>query len=279
MFIAAVVSFLGSCTFSGRNTPEEDRLLTKVYNKSLYLSDLEGMIPENISTEDTSLIVNAYVERWIRGALLLHEAERNIPSDLNIDELVRDYRASLIRHNYEQILVEELLDSTITQERLTDFYERNKEQYQLETPIIRCYFIRIALSTPGVQDLQKWWNGNTSEDSLQLAEFCETFAEVHLLEDSIWYSVDDIATELPEGTLSPENVNSKKDFTLKDDLYQYYFKMFELKNKKEIAPLSFIEGQARKVILHKRKIKLLEEKKADMYEMELRKGNVKIYSQ
>jgi hypothetical protein len=29
---------------------EEDRLLAKVYNKSLYLSDLEGMIPASSSS-------------------------------------------------------------------------------------------------------------------------------------------------------------------------------------------------------------------------------------
>ncbi len=76
---------------------------------------MTGMFPPG---EDSSLIINAYVERWIRETLLLLEAERNIPSDLNIDKLVRDYRASLVRHSYEQFLVEQLLDSTVTKAEL-----------------------------------------------------------------------------------------------------------------------------------------------------------------
>ena len=141
--------------------PEEkkdDRLLARVSNKTLYLSELEGLFPPSTSTADSSLIINAYVNRWIREAILLNEAERNIPKDLNIDKLVRDYRASLIRSNYENILVKQLLDSTITQAELIDFYEKNKEQYQLETPILRCYFIKVPLPVPEADKPREWWN-------------------------------------------------------------------------------------------------------------------------
>ena len=41
---------------------------------------------------------------------------------------------------------------------------------------------------------------------------------------------------------------------------------WEFVNRKAIAPLSYIEDQAAKVILHRRKIKLLEEKKEELYE-------------
>ena len=57
----------------------------------------------------------------------------------------------------------------------------------------------------------------------------------------------------------------------------YFFKLFELKNKKEIAPLGFIQDQARKVILHRRKTKLLEEKKNDMLDLALERKNEEIF--
>ena len=58
-----------------------------------------------------------------------------------------------------------------------------------------------------------------------------------------------------------------------------FLRIFETTAAGEYPPLSYIEGQATKVILHKRKIKLLEEKKEEMYERELRRNNVKIYTQ
>ncbi len=276
-FLALAGLLTGSlaCQPGGEELQEEDHLLARVYNKSLYLSELDGMFPPGTSGSDSSLIVNAYVNRWVREALLLYEAERNIPKDLNIDKLVRDYRASLILANYERILVEELLDSTITQAELINFYEKNKEQYQLETPIVRCYFIKVPLPVPKYGDLRRWWS-RPSEHYDELVAYSNQYAAAHHLEDSTWHKVDDIAMLMPPGTITSSNISDKKEFTQRDGEFQYYFKLFEVKNRKEIAPLSYIEDQARKVILHKRKIKLLEDKKEEMYERELRRQNINI---
>jgi hypothetical protein len=256
----------------------EEKLLAKVYNKSLYLSELDGMFPEGTTSQDSSLTIQAYTNRWVREAILLYEAERNIPNDLNIDKLVRDYRASLIRHNYEQILVQKLLDSTIAQEELLDFYEQNKEQYQLETPIARCYFIKLPLPVNNESELRSWWQNPDDEENFKnLVDFVSVHAQAHHLVDSTWQRVEDIAIELPIGTLTVYNVSSKRDFILRDDNFLYFFKLFELKNKKEIAPLGFIQDQARKVILHRRKTKLLEEKKNDMLDLALERKNVEIF--
>ncbi len=277
--IFLVSALLLAACGSGNSAEEEDELLAKVYNKSLYLSELEGMFPEGTTASDSSLIINAYVNRWVREALILYEAERNIPKDLNIDKLVRDYRASLIRANYERILVEELLDSVITQAELIDFYQKNKSQYQLETPIIRCYFVKVPTPVPESGNLRNWWNNPSSGDNYdKLVTYCNTYAVAHHLEDSTWHKVEDIGMLLPTGTLTTNNISTKREFTQRDGEFQYFFKLFEVKNRKEIAPLSFIEDQARKVILHKRKIKLLEDKKEQMYEMELRKNNIIVYT-
>lgn len=262
---------------SAEEEKENDRLLVKAYNKSLYLSDLGGMFPEGTSKEDSNAIINAFAERWIREALLLHEAERNVPSDLNIDKMVRDYRASLIRHSYEQYLVQEQLDSIVTQTELTAFYENNKEQYQLETPIVRCYFVKVPIPVPEASELRRLWNSDQPQDSIALVNYCSKYASSHLLDDQTWYNVEDLALNMPKGAITVSNIGSIKDFSQRDGQFQYYFKVFELKNIKEIAPLSYIEDQARKVILHRRKLKLLEDQKEQMYEMEMRRNNIKFY--
>ena len=224
------------------------------------------------------MIIDAYVQRWIREAVILDEAERNIPNDLNIDKLVRDYRASLIKHNYEKILVEELLDSTIAKDELFEFYEKNKEQYQLETPIIRCFFVKVPLPVPRQNELRRLWNSTDPEKLQELVSYCSRYAVAHLLEDSTWYNVEDIATELPPGTLTASNIGSKREFTQQDNKFQYFFRLIELKKRKDIAPLSYIEGQARKVILHKRKLNVLAETRETMLEQEMRRKNVEVYN-
>ena len=69
-----------------------NKLLASVYNRSLYLTDIEGMFPENATKQDSQQVINAYVDRWIRDNIIMAEAERNVPKDLNIDELLQKYR-------------------------------------------------------------------------------------------------------------------------------------------------------------------------------------------
>ena len=261
-----------SCSPVEESPVDDDVVLAKVFNKTLYLSELDGMIPKSVTPEDSMNIINAEIERWAREAVLMQEAEKNIPSDLNIDGLVRDYRASLIRHNYERLLVEVKLDSTISESELNAYYEKNKEQYQLESSIFRCHIIKIPLNASNLDQLRIMWRSTKEEDLKKMKTYCEENADYHMLEDTVWLTIDEVRAQLPKGT----NIFPNQDLTQSDNEFLYFLKVLEKKSQKEIAPLGFIREQAQKVILHQRKKKLLEAKKEELYERETRKNNVKI---
>ncbi|WP_367390901.1 hypothetical protein [Lewinella sp. LCG006] len=276
--VILLLGCLSSCSEVGSAAENsKDRLLAQVGSKSLYISEMEGMFPEGITGEDSVLVIESYVGRWVREAAILNEAERNIPADLNINKMVRDYRASLVRSNYEKILVEELLDSVVTAQELEAFYKENQMLYELQKPIARCLFIKVPIPTPEGNRLRNLWNKADEGDLADLRAYCDQYAEVALLQENLWYAVEEVAERLPKGTLTVENIGSKREFTQRDEHHQYYFRLFELKNRKEIAPLSYVEEQARKVILHKRKLQLVEEVKEDIYQRELREKNVETF--
>lgn len=255
----------------------EDPLLARVHKLELRMSELEGMFPEDANSKDSALLIQAFVSRWTKDAVLQWESERNVPSDLNIDRLVRDYRASLIRSTYEKVLVEQRLDSVVAKEELLAYYEMHKGQYLLEKPIMRCYFIKVPYPTPEAETLRQLWNNGVVEDTTALRNFCDRFAEVALITEDAWYNFDEVAGQFPEGTLSSENVSSKREFTQQDGRYRYYFRFFELKRRLEIAPLSYVEGQARRVILHDRSREVLQQAKEEIFERELRKKNIETF--
>ncbi len=264
------------CKFGAR--PPADKLLAQVFNKSLYLSSLDGMFPENATREDSASVVNAFSDRWIRDEVLMNEAEKHVPSDLNIDELIKKYRESLVLSSYQENLIKQSLDTTIEEPELKEFYERNKDQYQLSAPIIRCYLLKIPKPVTLSDSLQKWWNApKTGNNLFKLRDYSKKFARAYILDDSTWHHVTDVAKFFPKGTVTPENVAKDKEITLKDNDFQYYFRILAVLNQKEIAPLSFIRQQASKYILHQRKQKLLEQKQQEMYDAELKKNNIKIY--
>ncbi|MEQ1744703.1 MAG: peptidylprolyl isomerase [Saprospiraceae bacterium] len=270
-----LLCFLWQCGSSDSPPKEGDRLLAKVYNKSLYLSELEGIVPEYSTPSDSVLMVTAFAQRWIRDQLLMYEAERNIPKDLNIDKLVRDYRASLVRFNFEEQIIAEKLDSTVSETELKNYYENNKDQFQLESTILKCQFLKLLPNSPQYE-FNKIWYGRTASDAAKLRNYAKQWAPLALLDTEKWYKLEEIAALLPKGTLSSDNVGSRREGTLSDGDFRYCYRVLETVKGKETAPFEYVKEQASKVILHKRKLELLERWKEDLYQQELRRQNVQV---
>jgi hypothetical protein len=254
---------------------EGDKLLAQVYNKSLYLSELEGIVPEGVTKEDSALIVSAYAQRWAREQLMMYEAERNIPKDLDIDELVRDYRASLVRFNFEEQLIAERLDSTVSEAEMKAFYENNEDQFQLESTILKCLLLKLPSQAPQ-SEINKLWYSRNPADENRLKGFAKQWAAFAMLDREKWYKLEEVAALLPEGTLTSDNIGSRREGTLSDGDFRYYYRVLEVVQGKTTAPFDYVREQASKVILHKRKQELLEKWKEELYQAELRRENVKI---
>ena len=258
---------------------DDDKLLAEVYNKKLYLSELEGMIPANNTPEDSLLLMNAIIERWVRESLIMHEAEKNIPQDLDIDQLVKDYRASLVQHNYEKLLVNIQMDSVVNAVQMKAYYDKHKEQFVLKNDIARCYFIKVSKDNEELGDLENWMKTDDNREAfLKMASFCDQHANFFYLNDSMWYEQIQIVELCPKGKFSTSNFKENTYHKLEDENYLYLIKIFETMSSKKIAPMAFVEDNISKVILNERKMKLLEDKKEELYERETRKNNVKIFN-
>lgn len=268
-----------SCANSDSPEGENDRLLASVYNRSLYWSELAPMLLPGMTSEDSTRFINTFVEGWVRDNLLLHEAEKNIPKDLDIDGLVRDYRASLILYNYENMLVELQLDSTITEDAYRTYYEEHKADFLLEKPLLRCFFVKVRKELDGWNELRQWWRKvDEPEFYDQVLAYANQSADLFMLADSSWYELETVVQELPTNTLSEYNYSSRREITASDEQFNYLVRIFDTRKVGDQAPLDYVRDQARKVILHKRKIDLLNKRKEEIYEKEERGNNFKIYT-
>jgi len=257
---------------------EKKQVLAKVYNKQLFASDLNDILPEYYKPEDSTMIYNAYIENWLRDAVLMHEAEQKISQDIDIDQLVKDYRSTLILHSYEEIIVKSQLDSLISNEEIQLFYENNKDNYNLQNPLLRVNFIKIPFDTSASNMVDLWLESDEKEDRLHLIEYCNIYAEVYYLNDDEWHDLDKIKSHLPTN-LFPNSTLSQIGPGIKrtDDRYKYYLRVLEIIPKNEAPPIDYIEEKARQVILQRRKSQLLEEHREQLFEKEIE--NVKVFTQ
>lgn len=266
-----------SCQLINQETFKPDPLLATVYSKKLFLSDLEGMFPPSSNKEDSMQIIATFTTRWTQEQVFLSEAEKHIPADLSIEQLLKKYKESLIGLNFQQKLINQNLDSIVSEEEIRDFYEKNKDQYLLETSIIRCYFVKIPGNIKEMKRAREWWDDLTPNNRKRLAGLADKYNGTYHLEDSVWHNVSDIETLFPKGRISARNWTNRERLSISDNEFQYFFEVLELVSTQENAPISYVAEKARLIILNKRKNKLIEDFKTKLYETELRKNNVKIF--
>jgi len=252
-------------------------VLARVFNRSLFVRDLEGMFPAGTTPYDSILIANAYTQRWIREAVLLHEAEKNLPKDLHIDRMVRDYRSSLVRSHYEQVLLEQLMKTEISREDLLIFYEKNKIQYQLAAPILKGHLL-VVPRILSVRDSLNWlWDRPSAKNTGRLQELAMDYGLTCFLDESKWMAWEDIALYLPR-SMRPNDLPRKgSGVVLPDGEFEVWLRLTESRKTGELPPLDYVEGQLRRMLMLSRKNQLLEDIKEDMLEIATRKGRVEIF--
>lgn len=103
-----------------------DKVVATIYDKVLYQSDLQSVLYEGISVNDSLVRTKAFIDSWIRRQLLIHQAENNIDkSELDFSRQIEDYRNSLIIYKYESMLIEQNLDTVVSENEIAKYIEDN----------------------------------------------------------------------------------------------------------------------------------------------------------
>ncbi len=275
MFLGVMVIFATAC--GNKAGKKGEKPLVKVYDNYLYPSDLKGIYQKGMSKEDSIVVVGTYIENWAKKNLMLKIAEENISRDSEIDRMVEEYRKTLIQHRYEQNLVEQRLDSVISQNEIDTFYQKTKNEYKLKQDIVRCYFIKVPINSPDKDKLKKWWKKKDPLDYAQMKDYCERYAQMFILEDSTWIHKKDLAAQFPKNTFSQEKLSVGKEWSFEKSGSLYLLRVFDIARKGKNEPVAYASKKIKGYILHKRKIELLKQLASEMYQRELNKKNVIIY--
>ena len=275
LFILVSTVSLCSCTYETQI--QNDILLAEVYNRKLQLSDLAlaGLEFEEKTGADSIQFINAYINKWVQEALILHEAEKNLNETRQIDKLVKNYRSALLIHEYETQLCKTELDTSVSKDELLSFYQKNKQLYQLKSPILRCRFIKIPLIAPDLEEIDDLANHDDAESQILLSDYCIKYAEKYNLDQEKWYRLSELKKILPANNLV--DIQHKKSFKIQDSTYLYLFKLLEWVPNNTTAPLEFVEKQATKIILKNRRRQLIEKEKQKLFEAATYNDDVKIF--
>lgn len=267
-------------SFCSKQSSEDSRnAIAAVNGKYLLPDDLKNIVPIDLSSKDSAALIENYIQKWIEEELVLNYALNNLPSvSFEIDKQVEEYRRNLIIHSYQQQLIRQKLDTSVSQLEVEEYYTKNISSFILKDNIVKCVYVKLNKKTPGIEKVRKLYSADAVKDRDQLRNFCIQFAENYFLDDGTWLLFDDILKEVPISNFNPENfLKQNKNIELEDDKYVYFLSVKKAMIKNNISPLAFERDNIRKLIINKRKLALIEEMRRSVYDKAKEKNEFTIY--
>ena len=87
-FIFGVIAF--GCN---QNNNPEKTVVAEVGTRQLYSDDIGEVIPAGTSKEDSILMTEDYIKKWVKQELLIQKAEENLtPEQKDLASELQDYR-------------------------------------------------------------------------------------------------------------------------------------------------------------------------------------------
>ena len=270
--IIAFLTFTVSCFKS-----DNKQIIASVNEKDLLLSEVLKEMPK--ATEDSTFFIERYMNLWIRKQLMIYHSEINLSSDLlNYEAQIADYRSSLLIYAYQQELINQNFDTSITSKEISDYYNQYREEFKLVKNIFMGRYIVVDKSAPKSKNLKKWYKSNKPDDIESLTDYCHQFAKEYYLSDSSWQYFSSINNKLPKFITEEEYfLENTKGVWFEDQQYRHYIYIKNYQIKGSISPLALEREKIRNVLLNKNKIQYLKQLEDELYQNALALKKIKIY--
>lgn len=254
--ICLVISALVLLASSGckqHDSAHPQGAIARVGDNYITHEDVSKILHDGMSYgSDSLLMAKRIVESWVDHELYSLVASKNIPNLEKIEEKVREYRHSLLIHEYikQMIAGNEKIMTDIPQDSVEEFYNRNKSQFTLKTPIIKGVIVRVDNREPELAAIKRWMKRGNSSDVENIEKSAlKSTVSYQYFHDS-WADWNRIASLLPKMDDKIDLQSSKNSYIeLADNNYTYLLKISDYRKKGELMPMDFAESNIREIFV------------------------------
>jgi hypothetical protein len=275
LFLTLLTFSVGCDVFKETN---ERVVIAKVKERNLYMEDLEAALPANLTPEDSLNFTNGFIESWATQMLLLDRAELNLSlEEKDVNAQLEEYRRSLIIYQYQSKLLHQLLDTAVTAEQISEYYNNNKDDFELQSNITRAKLIVLDKGSKDVEKVRKWSRSDKEDDREKLEEFCIQHAKQYHLNDEVWVPFDELLAKIPNTSYLNLNYFSVYNYAhVQDTTGHYIIDVKEIKYKNSVSPLEFEKQNIRNILLNQRKLGLVRKLEKDIFNEAINKNEFQI---
>jgi hypothetical protein len=260
---------------------ETQNAIARVNDSYLFKENVIRLLPENYTKEDSTIIVNNYINSWATDQLLVQGANINLDEKTQEDfnALIKQYRNDLFSKAYLEALVYKNLDTVVSLEEATTYYESNKQAFKLNEELIKFRYINVEENRLDLNEVKTKFRRFNTLDKHELDSIAIQFKS-YSLNDSVWIRLDQVITKIP--TVTPENKNEllkKSNFIQsKDSLGLYLMQISDVLLRNEEAPLEYVQPTIRQIVVNKRKLELIRQLKKDITKDAIKNKQFEIYN-
>lgn len=263
--------------------PEESQKkpLARVNQSYLYLEDIVDLLGPNMTPGDSALLIQNQINKWATQQLLIDQAKINLSLDLQADleELIQQYRTDLFTESYKGKIVTAQLDSVIEFEEMQNYYELNRDNFKLNEALVRCRYVHLDEQFLAKNEVKEALQRFDSLDRELLTDARLQFKSANL-NDSLWVRQEKLLAQIPP--LQGKNLQALKNLKInqfQDSLGLYLLKIEDLRERNDVAPLSYVAPTIRQIILNRRKQELTLKLEKDITKDAIRNKTFEIYDQ
>ncbi len=145
---------LTACYNKAAEVPTTGNTVARVRTATLSRQQIHEAVPEGLSEADSVEYVRQYVNRWIDGQLI-DQAAAAVLDMQEIDKRVDKYRRDLIMAEYRRYCFDRRSDTVFTEEQLRDYYNRHKELFETERPMVKGIYLKIPDNAKDLKEIRR----------------------------------------------------------------------------------------------------------------------------
>lgn len=278
VFIGIVfLLLLAGCDYFQKSSKEV--VLAECYGKYLYESDLKGIVPEGASIMDSIQRVSNFIDSWVRRQVLLHQAEINLDKEaLDLNKQMEEYRNSLVIYAYESQLINQKLDTLVSEDEIAEYYEQNKGDFQLRNTMVRVAYVIIDEDSKQKANLKKLLS---DPDTLMLQNIdiqATYYAVKSYLDVDQWMRLDELTSIVPIQIFNTESFLKKNKFVSFDmNEYTYMVRFVDYLLEESTSPMEMVRDNIKSVILARRTQAMINKMQEALYEKAKREHAFEVY--
>jgi hypothetical protein len=259
----------------------DDKVVAQVGEKKLFQSEISRIIPTEIEEQDSVLMANDYIRKWVKQELLINKANENLTLEQkNLTKEIEEYRNSLIIYKYKNELMNQQMDTLVTNRQIEQYYNANTDNFKLNSNIVKAIFIKIPKEVANPKLIKELADDNSAEGINALREYCIQYAKSFDFFNNNWVDFELVKKNMP-GEITDESqfLARNNQIELNDSIYYYLVSIQDYKLKNELAPVEYVETNIKNLILNKRKIEFLKQIEENIYKEGIRQNKFKIYTE